>query len=79
MRTTLTLDDGLDKMLRHIATQQHKSYKEVVNEALRRGVELLAENPPKGSYQVEPVVEGFQEGLDLNKLNHLVDELETDL
>ena len=76
MRTTLSVEDGVDDSLRAIAERQGLSYKEVVNEALRRGAELLAENPPQGSYRVEPLVSGFKPGVDTGKLNQLLDELE---
>jgi len=78
MRTTLTVDDEVDGALREIAVRQHRSYKEVVNEALKRGALLLAENPPQGAYQVMPLVSGFQPGVDQGKLNQLSDELEMD-
>ncbi len=79
MRTTLSLDDSIDGVLRDIAKRQNVSYKEVVNEALRRGAQILAENPPQGSYKVEALTSGFQSGIDTGKLNQLVDELEAGL
>lgn len=79
MRTTLTLDDQIDQELRELAQRTGKSYKEVVNEALRKGAGLLAENLPLGSYSVVPLVSGFQPGVDTGKLNQLADELDAGL
>ena len=76
MRTTLTVDDRTDHMLRDLAQKQGKSYKEVVNEALLRGAMFLAENSPEGAYRVEPVSCGFVAGIDAGKLNQLADEIE---
>jgi hypothetical protein len=45
MRTTLTLDDDIDKLLRELAERRGLSFKQVVNEALRAGVAQL-ERPP---------------------------------
>lgn len=44
MRTTLTLDDDVAAMLRHLQQQQGTSFKQLVNEALRRGAESMSEN-----------------------------------
>lgn len=78
MRTTLTVDDTTDHLLRDLAKQQGKTYKEVINEALLRGAMLLGENPPRLAYRVEPVSSGFSAGIDAGKLNQLVDEVEAD-
>jgi len=38
MRTTLTIEDSVDKKLKKIASQSGKTYKEVVNETLKKGL-----------------------------------------
>lgn len=38
MRTTLTLDDDVAALLKRIAAKEKGSFKEVVNQALRRGL-----------------------------------------
>lgn len=43
MRTTLTLDDDVAAMLRHLQKEQGTSFKQVVNDALRRGAESMSE------------------------------------
>lgn len=79
MRTTLTLDDDLAKELRDESRRSGRAFKDVVNETLRRG--LTAEASPgrrPGKFKVTPKGCGFRPGVDVSKLNQLVDELEID-
>jgi len=76
MRTTLTIDDDLAGILRRRAREMDKPFKELVNTALRRG---LAEDFPAPAPKVSVRPHDFgavQAGLDLGRLNQLVDELE---
>lgn len=78
MRTTLTIDDNLYRRLRNLSRQEGKTFRQTVNDALRRG--LTGESPPA---EPEPfVVEarhcGFQPGVDLGRLNQLSDDIELD-
>jgi hypothetical protein len=78
MRTTITLDDDVAKRLRQIAKRTSRSFKDLVNETLRRG--LSAGARPGGSserFVVRAKACGFRPGIDPLKLNQLVDELET--
>lgn len=47
MRTTLTLDDDVAAMLRRLQKEQGTSFKQLVNDALRRGAESLSEKKPR--------------------------------
>jgi hypothetical protein len=77
MRTTLTLDDDLAKRLKQIARQGGRSFKEVTNEAIRRG---LSAGAPQVEgvrpFRVEPKACGFKPGVDPLKLNQIYDDLE---
>ncbi len=78
MRTTLTLDDdvafGLKKAQEH---DPKKSFKEVVNEALRRGLRTKSEKSvPKKRFKVEPLNLGLREYLDFDNIEELLDRLE---
>ena len=42
MRTTLTLDDDVAALLKKAASREKASFKDVVNQALRRGLAPLA-------------------------------------
>ena len=77
MRTTLTLDDDVAEKLRQIAHRSGRSFKEVVNDALRRGLSTGAKPPAKKpAFKVRPHASGFRAGVDIGKFNQLVDDLE---
>jgi hypothetical protein len=79
MRTTLTLDDDIAKILQSRARELDKPFKEVVNATLRAG--LAKENLPVSRKPPPRVVArnlGLKAGIDPDKLNQLVDELEAE-
>jgi hypothetical protein len=53
MRTTLTLDDDVAKMLEKEVRRTGDSFKEVVNETLRLGL-AAAKQPPRKPFVVKP-------------------------
>ena len=76
MRTTLTLDDDVAQRLQSEMRRSGEGMKAVVNRALRLGLGM-ADKPEKPQpFSVVPHAFGFREGLDLDRLNQLVDELE---
>ncbi|MEM7246796.1 MAG: antitoxin [Acidobacteriota bacterium] len=77
-RTTLTLDEDVARELKARARQEDRPYRDVVNDALRRGL-MIGEKPvPYGKFQVPTFSSAFQPGIDPGRLNHLIDELETE-
>jgi len=78
MRTTLTIDDDLAGILKRKAREMDKPFKELVNNALRKGLaESFTEIPQR--VVVRPHDFGAsQVGLDMDRLNQLVDELEVE-
>lgn len=75
MRTTLTLDDDVADALKRRARMLDKPFKQVVNEALRRG--LQDPEPRKRSpVTVNTFPGGLRPGIDPLKLNQLSDEIE---
>lgn len=79
MRTTLTIDDDLAAALKRSAQRSGKSFKAIVNEAIRRGLST-GEKPDnrRERFLVQSARRGFLPGVDPLKLNQLVDELEVD-
>ncbi len=77
MRTTLTLDDDLAGILQRRAKQLGQSFKEVVNSTLRNGLAAKVIDK-KPSVTVRPHDFGTSPGIDLDRLNQLVDELAAD-
>lgn len=78
MRTTLTLDEDLARRLKQLARREGRSFKEVVNEALRRGLAAQDVAEPGAAYRTETFRSGFRVGVDPLKLNQLADELEAE-
>jgi hypothetical protein len=76
MRTTLTLDPDVAERLRQELRRTGKGLKAVVNEALRRGLGTGSKpvRPPR--FVVTPHAFGVRPGVDLDRINQLVDELE---
>ncbi len=77
MRTTLTLDDDLAMELQSKARDEGRSFKDVVNEALRRGLEV-AVPASAAPITVRVFAGGFVPGVDLVKANQLAAQLEDD-
>ena len=77
MRTTLTIDDGIAAHLRDIVHRSGKSFKAVVNDALRAGIANNRIATRRKPYRLEPVALGAVVGpCDLDKALQLADRLE---
>jgi hypothetical protein len=76
MRTTLTLDDDLARRLREEARRSGRPFKDVVNEAIRRGLASGEGGGRPRRFRVKPSACGFRAGVDLGRLNQLADEIE---
>lgn len=74
MRTTLTLDDDVARLLDDAVHRDRRTMKDVVNEALRRGLSAPAE--VVSAPYVAPVhSSGLRAGIDFARLNQLIDDL----
>ncbi|MEO1302749.1 MAG: hypothetical protein AAFV36_06150 [Myxococcota bacterium] len=78
MRSTLTLDPDVAEALKAEQHRTRQSFKAVVNTALRRGLSIGAKPTEPEPFRVEPMHLGFQPGIDPNRLNQLLDELDVD-
>lgn len=78
MRTTLTLDPDLAKKLKDLAHRQGQSFKQTLNDVVRRGLATRTQGPRRARYTVEPHRGGFRPGIDPGKLNQLVDQLDVE-
>jgi hypothetical protein len=78
MRTTLTIDDDLAGLLKRRARELGLPFKDVVNRTLRAGLGKAAAPRPHAAPKTIPHAFGFRPGFDLDKLNHLADELESE-
>jgi hypothetical protein len=79
MRTTLTIDDDIAQALRNLSHERKSSFRSVVNEVLRRGLMTGQKPPPLPEpFRVKSAPRGFRPGIDLVKLNLLVNEIEVE-
>jgi len=78
MRTTLTLERDVADRLAAEIRRSRKSLKAVVNQALRLGLGLAGKPRRAPRFAVEPHAFAVRPGVDLDRLNQLVDELEVE-
>jgi len=77
MRTTLTIDDDVAFGLKKIQeSERGKSFKEIVNEVLRRGLRGDKSLKPNEEFKVISFPMGLREGLSLDNIEELLDEIE---
>ncbi|MEJ2076789.1 MAG: DUF2191 domain-containing protein [Acidobacteriota bacterium] len=77
MRTTLTIEDQLAAELKKRAFESGRSFKEVVNESLRRGLSAERRIRPSPPYRLKAVsLGGPLPGVNLDKALHLAELLE---
>jgi hypothetical protein len=78
MRTTLTLDrdvaEGVEKEMRRTG----RGLKATINDALRRGLQMGRKAPRPPRFEVQPHAFGTRPGIDLDRMNQLVDELDAE-
>ena len=77
MRTTLTLDDDVAAKLKAEARRTGKSFKETVNEALRRSLSPSHKRPAETPFRVEARDLGdLRPGLSLDSVSDVVEQVE---
>ena len=77
MRTTLTLDPEVARRIRSEVRRSGKSFKAVVNDAIKAGLGLRSPQGPAPRFVVTPHHFGVRAGIDLDRINQLVDELDS--
>lgn len=76
MRTTLTIDDDVLERARSIAKQCNLPFKQVVNEALRSGLDEVEKPARKRPYKTKARDMGLKEGRSLNNIQELLAQIE---
>jgi hypothetical protein len=74
MRTTVTLEPDVERYLREACHRRKKSFKRVLNEALREALQPKAAKPEL----LPPRSMGLVPGVDPRRLSDLADELEAE-
>jgi len=78
MRTTLTLDHDVAERLEQEMRRTGRGLKATVNDAIRRGLDMARKAPRAPRFEVQPHAFGVKPGIDLDRMNQLVDELEAE-
>jgi hypothetical protein len=76
MRTTLTLDEDVAAKLKAEVRRRGLSFKEVVNETLRAGLETHRESAQVAPFKVKARALGRKPGLDYDNIGELLERLE---
>jgi hypothetical protein len=78
MRTTITLDDDVAANLRTIARKSGRAFKDVVNDALRKGLalEIAAKRLPPFAIADEHLIRLIP-GLNYDKVEEIFDQLDS--
>ncbi len=75
MRTTVTLDADVEQLLRAAQERMRTSFKQVLNEAVRRGLKSEI-NDPAPPFELKAKAMALRAGIDPAKIRDLDDELE---
>lgn len=76
MRTTLTLDPDVVRLIEEEVHRQRKPIKQVINDALRKGLAPGGANKASKRYRVRPHKTSVRPGIATGSFNQLADELE---
>ncbi len=76
MRTTLTIDDDVARLIQEEVRRSGGSLKSTVNGLLRKGLCAAKENKARERFVVTPLPLGLQEGLSYDKVEALIEALE---
>lgn len=77
MRTTVTIDADVEQLLKDWMRRNHSSFKETLNQALRRGLSSQVGAAPE-PFHVKARAMGLKSGIDPTGFNKLADELEAE-
>jgi len=76
MRTTLTLDKDVAEQAKRVTNQLGKPFKQVVNEAMRIGLQQLGQPAKRKKYVTNPRPLGLRPGLNLDNIAELLAQVE---
>jgi hypothetical protein len=76
MRTTVNIDDDLLDRAREVALRLKLSFRSVVNQALRIGLEEVEKPASRRPYRTTPRAMGLRRGYDLDNIQELLAQVE---
>jgi len=78
MRTTVTLDTDVERMLRESMHRSRTSFKQALNTAIRAGLGLQTARAASRPFVLKARPLGLRAGLDPAGINRLADDLEVE-
>lgn len=79
MRTTVTLDADTESLLREAMRQRGQTFKQALNDAVRRGLVGLAGDPAQPPFVQRTFPMGLRAGYDLTELSALEAEMDAEV
>ncbi len=76
MRTTLTIDDDVDALLRQRLRASGEPLKQAVNKYLRLGLQAELKAPKKKLFRVKPFALGLPQAWDYSKVSTFIEKLD---
>jgi hypothetical protein len=76
MRTTLTLDNDVIDQAKAVAAKRRLTFRAVVNEALRIGLQEVEKSATRRPYQTEPHAMGLRTGYNLDNIQEVLSQAE---
>jgi hypothetical protein len=76
MRTTLSIDDDVLDAARSLAARTNKPFRTIVNEALRKGLEIFGVTAPRAPYVTQPRPLSLRSGLQIDNVQDLLSLLD---
>ena len=78
MRTTVTLEKDVERMVRDAMHRERRSFKKVLNAALRAGLSISPKSRKGTPFKVKARPMKLRSGFDPSSFNKLIDALEID-
>jgi len=78
MRTTVTLDADVDRLVRDAMHRSRRSFKETLNAAVRTGLSRKPNERKRVPFLVKAKAMGLRPGIDPASLNQLADDFEVE-
>ena len=76
VRTTLTLDEDVAAKLKAAARRSGRAFRDVVNDALRRGLAAATRPAPREPFRVKARNLELRPGIQLDNIGELLDQIE---
>ncbi len=76
MRTTVTIDDTVEKRLRRYAGRNSLRFKQALNEILRKGLNQVEGQPKTKNYRTKAKKVGLKAGLSYDNVAELLEQVE---